>query len=132
MVMSKTLGFLLGATVAVTAMGLWVAWPQHTQFRAKMLSLASPTEDPEKSPLAFIEHYHLGLATLLIARMASTPTKYPGINPEDAPIFFGLGASLVASELAGENPFGTGKTPQEIAGNIALAGMLLGWILGVK
>ena len=128
----KTLGFIFGTTVAVTAMGMWVAWPQHTQFKAKMLSLTSPTEEPEKSPLAFVEHYHLGLMALLPARMASTPTKYPFISPDDAPIFFGLGASLIASELIGENPFGTGKTPQEIAGNLALAGMLIGWMIGVK
>ena len=128
----KILGFIFGATIAATAMGIWTSWPQHTQFRAKLLSLTSPTEEPEKSPLAFIEHYHLGLAALIPARMAATPTKYPGISPEDAPIFFGVGASLIASEIMGENPFGAGKTPLETAGNIALAGMLLGWLLGVK
>lgn len=127
----KTLGFIFGTALAATAIGCWISWPQHTQFRAKLLSLTSPTEEPEKSPLAFIEHYHFGLASLILAKMAKN-FKYFGISEEDAPIFLGIGASLIASELIEGNPFGVDKTPQETAGNVALTGMLLGWLLGIE
>ena len=126
------LKLIAGIGIGMGAMAAWNAWPHHTEFKAKALSLTSPPEEPEKSPLAFIEHYHLGLLGLTLGRMASTPTKYPAISPDDAPIFYGLGASLVASELIGENPFGTEKTPFETAGNVALGLTLLGFLLGVK
>jgi len=130
--MTNWLKIIAGAGIAMGAMAAWNAWPKHTEFRAKALTLTSLTGEPEKSPLAFIEHYHLGLLGLTFGRMASTPTKYYGISPEDAPIFYGLGAALVASELTGTNPFGIGKTPYETAGNVALGLALLGLLFGVK
>ena len=80
--------------------------------------------------MGFIKPYHMGLATLIIARMAATPTKYPGLDPEDSPLFFGLGSSLIVAQVVGGKTF-EGE-PYEIVANLALAGILLGWMFGVK
>jgi hypothetical protein len=71
-----------------TAAGLsiaWSMWPQHNQFKLA------------ENPFAAIEHYHIGLISLIAARAA--PKKY-------APYLDGLGVGLIVSEAGQEQPFG--------------------------
>jgi hypothetical protein len=93
----------------------WRSWPGHEAFRVRILGATSPTGEPEKSPLAFVEHYHYGLASLLLARR---------VKPA-SPILGGFGAAMFASELSSPNPFGIGKSGWEVAGNVALSSLLL-------
>ena len=96
----------------------WFAWPGHTQFRLSLVK-ATALEDQQKSPLAFLEHYHFGLAALAAGRAAG---KY-------SPYLDGFGAAMIASELFQQNPFGAGKSEWELKGNF-LVGMGLGLLLG--
>ena len=105
-----------GAAIGAVANTLWSMWPEAGRFKATALRLTSPTGEPEKSPLAFIEHYHWGLACIAIA-----PHTKPARD-----LLIGLGASLMAVEATGEQPFGVGKTEAEVKGNVMLAGILTG------
>lgn len=99
--------FLLGLGASVATCVLWKAWPNSEQFKLTLYKMTS-IEEPEKSPLAFIEHWHWGLASLIVGQL----TKSNVAN--------GFGVGMIASELFGEHPFGIGKTEYEIKGNITL------------
>jgi hypothetical protein len=86
------------------------------------LEATSPTGEVQKSPLAFIEHYHWGLASMISARCVG---KY-------APLLDGFGAGMIASELAGDHPFGLGKSKEETTGNVILGGILTGMLLTLE
>lgn len=92
-----------GAASALATVALWENWEGHTQFRAQL----------EASPLSFIEHYHWGMASLLVG----------------GPFFTGVGAVLIGSELFGATPFGIGKPEEETRGNLAVAAVLAGLLL---
>lgn len=113
----RTIG-LVGAGVAsgIIVNAAWSAWPEAGRFKAKILKATSLTGEPEKSPLAFIEHYHWGLASLALA-----PHAKPARD-----LLIGFGASMIASETFGSNPFGAGKTEYEVKGNVMLASLLVG------
>jgi len=110
--------FLLGVGGAAGTCVAWNLVPGHEQFRMSALK-ATSTDGLETSPLAFIEHYHFGLASILATRFSSK---------KHSPYLYGFGAGMVGSELFQEKPFGVGKTPQEVQGNVALT-MLLGAVL---
>jgi len=94
-----------GVSSAIVLLKLWDNWEGHADFKAKL----------EQSPLAFIEHYHWGLASLIVG----------------GPFFNGVGAVLAGSEFFGENPFGIGKSEGEVRGNLFLTFLLAG-IFAVK
>lgn len=110
--------FLIGAGAAAGTSIIWDRIPGHEAFVVTVKSMTSPTGEPEKSPLAFLEHYHYGMASILAGRML----------PEYAPYLYGFGAGLIGSEIFQDHPFGIGKTPQEERGNLAMA-ILLGSLL---
>jgi hypothetical protein len=116
---------LAGGTVGIGASILvnvaWGSWPGSKAFKLKALAATSPTGEPQKSPLAFIEHYHWGLASMILARYAG----------EYSALLDGFGIGMVASELAGDHPFGIGKSREEVTGNAILGSMLVGTLLCV-
>jgi hypothetical protein len=117
--MDEKVKLLLGAGAAALANVAWNSWPGHEAFKLAALKATSLTGEPQKSPLAFIEHYHYGLASIIAARYAG---KY-------APLLDGFGAGMIGIEAGGENPFGIGKTKTEISGNITLSSFLTGLLL---
>jgi hypothetical protein len=116
--MSERIKLLGGLGASVLANAVWVTWPEHESFRLKVLKATSLAE-PEKSPLAFVEHYHWGLASLVLARYAG---RYSGF-------FDGFGVGMVAIEASSDKPFGFGKTPWEVRGNLILGGLLSGLLI---
>lgn len=72
----KSAGVAAGVVVGVFADVMWKAWPPH-------IYLAE-----ERSPLAFIDHIHLGLVSLI----AEKKVKLGGVG-------LGLGASFIALEF---------------------------------
>ena len=98
---------MVGAASAVIANTVWESWPGKSAFAAKAVE--------EKSPLAFVEHYHLGMALLAVRKALAT----------------GAGLMLVGSELTQNNPFGIGKSEWEVKGNLTLT-MILSSILLIR
>ena len=99
-------GLLAGLGVVLT----WEALPpSFTSQFALNPNLAAV----QQSSLAFIEHYHVG--------MAFTLTKDP--------VGQGLGLALIGSEFLQQNPFGIGKLT--ISENIGVASVLAG-LLAVR
>jgi len=82
--MNQTEKMLVGVAGSAALSIAWDLYPQHNQFK-----LAD-------NPLAVLEHYHVGLVTMIIARHTK---KY-------APYLDGLGAGLIASEAGQAEPFG--------------------------
>lgn len=95
-----------GAVSGAIADKLWYNWPGHTAYAAG------------ESPLSFIEHHHWALAGLL-------SDKYLGTKG------LGTGAAtmLLISEALGDNPFGIGKPPDPVRGNVTLTAILTGLLL---
>jgi hypothetical protein len=117
--MDEKVKLLLGAGAAALANGAWNSWPGHEAFKLAALKATSLTGEPQKSPLAFVEHYHYGLASLIGARYAG---KY-------APFLDGFGIGMIGVEAGGKNPFGIGKTKAEVSGNVTLSCFLTGLLL---
>jgi len=111
--MNKTDYVLVGLGASVVTNVAWNLYPERQKFKLQLYKLTSP-EEPEKSPLAFVEHYHWGLVSLCVGRLVP---KYSGI-------FDGFGLGMIASELVEPNPFGIGKTEYEVRGNVILASVL--------
>jgi hypothetical protein len=116
--MSERIKLLGGLGASVLANVVWVTWPEHEAFRLKVLKATSLAE-PEKSPLAFVEHYHWGLASLVLARYAG---RYGGFLD-------GFGVGMVAIEASSDKPFGVGKTAWEVRGNLILGSLLSGFLI---
>jgi hypothetical protein len=116
--MSERIKLIAGLGASVLANAAWVSWPQHEAFKLKVLKATSLAE-PEKSPLAFVEHYHWGLASLVLARYAG---RYSGFLD-------GFGVGMVAIEASSDKPFGYGKTAWEVRGNLALGSLLSGLLI---
>jgi hypothetical protein len=87
--MPETGKMVAGLAAAAGVSIAWSMWPQHNQFK-----LAD-------NPLAVIEHYHIGLISLIAAR--AVPKKY-------SPYLDGFGAGLIVSEAGQEQPFGWNHT----------------------
>lgn len=87
-----------GATVGVFADAVWKAWPPHIYLA-------------ERSPLAFTDHIHWGLASLI----AEKKVKLGGVG-------LGLGASLIALEFTYPDHFT--RDPIEAAKSNALTALL--------
>ena len=119
--MTNNMQILAGLGSALATDVVWKNTPGANAFRLGMLAATSPEPNkPEKSPLAFIEHYHWGLLLLIMARRAG---KYKSFLD-------GMGTGLIVAEPMSEHPFGIGKTEQEVQGNVAF-GTLLSSILAM-
>ena len=103
--------FLIGLAGALGAVVVWELIPGHEQFALQQGSRIPATAEPEKSPLAFLEHYHLGMASLIAGKAV----------PKYSPYMYGFGAGMISSEFFQDHPFGIGKTSQEMKGNLATA-----------
>jgi hypothetical protein len=82
--MNRTDKMLVGVAGSAVLSIAWDLYPGHNMFK-----LAD-------NPLAVVEHYHIGLITMIAAR---TTKKY-------GPYLDGLGAGLIASEAGQAEPFG--------------------------
>lgn len=102
-------GVVVGVAGATIANVAWEAWPGSEIFHYRAVQA--------KSPLAYIEHYHIGLLLTLADRLIDLK----GVG-------YGAGAVMVTSELFQENPFGIGKSEEEVRGNLIL-GSILGGLL---
>lgn len=116
--MKKEHLFLAGLGGSIVASVLWKLWPSSSAFKLGLYKMTS-LEDPEKSPLAFMEHYHYGLASLTAGR----------VYARHAPILDGFGVGLIITEALGDHPFGIGKSEYEVKGNITVASILSGILL---
>lgn len=101
----KEAKFATGVAGSIVATGMWMAYPDAQKFEAKL--------EEEKSPLVAIKHYHWGMLAASIGH----------------PLADGLGTGLIASEFWQENPFGLGKSIEELKGNITLTTILGGILL---
>ena len=106
---------ILGFSGAMATSVIWGMIPGHEQFALNLKRMTSATGEPEKSPLAFIEHYHYGLSALILGKL----------NKKYSPYLYGFGTGMIGSELLGDQPFGIGKTPDEVSGNVFML-MILG------
>lgn len=88
----------LGVGLGVVANILWRSWSGHTAFQVN------------GSPLSFIEHHHIGTALIMTGN----------------PVAVGLGIEQIIEEALQPQPFGAGKTQEEVTGNVVLTSGLLG------
>jgi len=115
--------FGIGAITSIALNYAWLSWPESRKFKLELLRLTTPVEgEPEKSPLAFLEHYHFGLLSIIIGKI---------INSKLSPYLYGFGSGLIFSEVLGDHPFGIGKSEYEVRGNIILGSILFGLLLAV-
>ena len=80
---------IIGAGAATTVIVAWEFYPQKNIYRL----------DPTTSPLAFLEHYHFGIGSLIVGRVVK---KY-------RPYLYGFGGALIIAESLQSNAFGIGK-----------------------
>jgi len=95
-----------GAAASIVLSTVWELFPNHMSYAIT------------PSPLAFVEHYHWGLASLVVAKHSAGEKQ----------LFQGFGIGMIAIESASENPFGVGKPPEQVVPSIAL-GVALVWLL---
>lgn len=98
--------FAVGAGLSATASYVWTLIPNSDMF-----SLS-------ENPLAFLEHYHWGLVSMNVAKHAKFAEHYK-------PYLNGFGVGMIAIEGLGSQPYGVGKVPWEVVGNITLGGLLV-------
>jgi len=114
--------FAIGSAIALGINYAWISWPESKKFKIELMRLTSIDGEPEKSPLAFLEHYHWGLISLIAGKI---------LRNELSPYLYGIGSTLIFLEILGENPFGIGKSEYEVRGNIILGSILFGILLAV-
>lgn len=117
--MDKESEALIGVGSSVLVSAAWNLYPNREAFKLPLFKLSSFTGEPEKSPLAFLEHYHYGLASLISARTFKKYSAY----------LDGFGLGMILSEFFQNNPFGLGKTLYELTGNLSLTIGLLAVLL---
>ena len=99
--MPETKKLLIGLGASVVVSTVWQAVPTNNQYK---LALA-------ESPLSFIEHYHWGLVSLIVARYYK----------KGEPYLDGFGTGLIVGEAAQPNPFGIGKPTFEVSTALGIA-----------
>lgn len=99
----------VGAGISATASYVWTLIPNNTTF-----TLAS-------NPFAFLEHYHWGLVSMIVAKKVKRAKKY-------APYLYGFGGGMVAIEALGSQPFAVGKPVEQLFPSVILGSGLL-WAL---
>lgn len=93
--MKRLAKFAIGAGLSATASYVWTLIPGNTTF-----SLAS-------NPVAFLEHYHWGLVSMVVARRAKFAKPYK-------PYLNGFGLGMILIEAVGSQPFAIGKPPEQV------------------
>jgi hypothetical protein len=93
--------FAMGVGLSASASYVWTLIPNSNNFAY--------------SPLAFIEHYHWGLASFVVGKNVKKYSSY--LN--------GFGMGMIVVEAASPQPFGVGKPPEQVIGGIALGGVLV-------
>jgi len=106
--MKNTAKMLVGLAGAAGAAYAWERYPGKDAFKLA-----------ETNPLAFMEHYHTGLISMIVARHAG---KY-------APVLDGFGAGLIISEAGQAEPFGWNKPT---FGASTITGIILSSILALS
>ena len=102
--MDNSTKIIVGAGAGVAVVVAWEFYPQKNIYKL----------DTTISPLAFLEHQHWGMVSLIAA--TQTQKYKPYLN--------GIGAVLILSELIQDHPYGIGKSiPQEL-GNLAITALL--------
>lgn len=99
----------VGMGLSATASYVWTLIPNNTTF-----TLAS-------NPLAFVEHYHWGLASMIVAKKAKKAKKY-------APYLNGFGLGMIVIEGASPQPFAVGKPIEQVFPSVILGAGLI-WAL---
>ena len=102
---------MVGVASAIATDVAWRLYPDNAKFKLKL------TE--EKSPLAFLEHYHYGLVSLSIGRCWKQYSSF----------FDGFGGIMMMLEAFQTQPFGIGKTSWEKKGNVQTTSFLIGVLL---
>lgn len=102
--MKNTAKFVMGLGLSATASLVWTQMPNSNTFAY--------------SPLAFFEHYHWGLASMIIAKDLKLAKPYK-------PYLNGFGAGMVVIEAVSTQPFGIGKPPEQSVPSVFLGAGLL-------
>ncbi len=102
--MENTTKALIGVGASGVVAGAWELYPNKQAYKLAV----------SKSPLAFIEHYHFGLASIIVAQYTKRYQYY----------LDGFGVGLIASEIVHTQPFGVGKSVPEMIGNLCLTVVL--------
>lgn len=103
--MQKWGKFAMGAGLSATASYVWTLVPGNNTFAY--------------NPLAFIEHYHWGLASMVAAKRLKRAKPYKSyLN--------GFGVGMVVIEAASPQPFAIGKPVEQFVPSVLLgAGLVL-------
>ena len=109
--MNDSSKYAVGSALAIASDVAWSLYPDSKMFK---LSL-----EEEKSPLAFIEHYHFGLASLIFGRFTKKYGSY----------LDSFGSTMVMLEALQSNPFAIGKSEWEINGGMMLGSFLAGLLM---
>lgn len=107
--MDKIAKFFIGVGASATASYIWTQIPGNETF-----TLAS-------NPLAFLEHYHAGLASMIVAKKVKRAKKYK-------PFLNGFGVGIIVIEAASPQPFAIGKPLEQVFPSVILGAGLL-WAL---
>lgn len=99
----------MGVGLSATASYIWTMIPGNQTF-----ALAS-------NPLAFIEHYHWGLVSMIVAKRAKIAKPYK-------PYLNGFGAGMVVIEAFSTQPYAIGKPPEQSVPSVFLGAGLV-WLL---
>lgn len=108
--MKKWAKFAMGAGLSASASYVWTLIPYNETFR-----LAS-------NPLAFLEHYHWGLASMIVAKRVKRAKPYK-------PYLNGFGVGMVVVEAFSPQPFAVGKPPEQAIPSAVLGAVLAGALL---
>lgn len=101
--------FVVGVGLSASASYVWTLIPNNTTF-----ALAS-------NPLAFIEHYHWGLVSMIVAKKVKRAKKY-------ASYLNGFGVGMIVIEGASPQPFAIGKPVEQVLPSVVLGSALI-WTL---
>lgn len=108
--MKNTAKFIMGVGLSASASLVWTQIPGNTTF-----ALAS-------NPLAFIEHYHWGLASMVVAKRMKRAKPYKAyLN--------GFGIGMVVIEAFSTQPYAIGKPLEQFYPSVVLGAGLIALLL---